>query len=331
MNVFVTRPAHFDSQPWEEGYAQGLAEELHVSAPGTYRIVEQAEEAEMVLLVESNKHKAAKSASLFLREPTLTGFCAKVCSINYEDTPAGFLRGLYTSLEGDKFDAAIHKSWPAFYLPNEKVYEADESRLWSTPPSYLFSFVGSVSHPFRRALIDRYSAPNPRYRVVESKGWYNHGTEENHGYIHNVLSSHFALCPRGHSCYTHRIAEVMALGRVPVVIADRWIPFSIPEKDYFIRVPEAAAGDLETILAARRPEAETLGRRARMIWLKYFAKATRARAAADAARDLVARAAEPLTLAAYRRRWHSARFRRANQLELWQRAWQKCKALSRSR
>ena len=329
LNVFVTRPLLLDSQVWEEGYVRGFAAELCASTPATYHVVERVEDADLVLLLESNKHKTPKSIPRYLQESVLTGFCSNVCSVNYEDTPAGILRGLYTSLEGNRFDEAIHKSWPALYLPNERVYDADEPLIQNTRPNYLFSFVGSVSHPLRRRLIGRYAVPNPRYKVLESKSWYNHSREENMNYIDAILASNFALCPRGHSCYTHRIPEVMALGRVPVVIADGWIPFSIPEKDYFIRVPEKALDDLETILKTRRPEAEALGRRAREIWLKYFAKATRAQATTNAARELVARAAEPLTLAAYRRRWRSSHFKRANQMQLWQRAWQRYKSFAR--
>jgi hypothetical protein len=108
----------------------------------------------------------------------------------------------------------------------------------------------------------------------------------------------------------------MALGRVPVVIADRWIPFSLPEQDYYIRVAESDLEKIPEILESRRHEAAALGLRAREIWLKYFSESSRTKAIVEALGGLGGHASNAMTLADYRRRWSSRQFRRANRLTL---------------
>jgi hypothetical protein len=323
MKVLTTRFDHLKAQVWEGGYAPGFSRELAGDPQSTYQVLHSPEAADLIVVMESNLHTGFEHIPVLRRERLLVDYCAKVSVINYEDRPSGFLRGLYSSLEGPRFDPSLHKSWPAIYLHNEEVYDVGEARIAGTRPARLFTFVGSLSHPLRARLVERYSQPSPLYHVREVNKWFNHDPEERADYVTQALLSRFVLCPRGHAQYTHRIAETMALGRVPVVLADGWIPFSIPEQDYFVRVPEADLGNLEQVLRALEPEAAARGRRAREVWCKYFSRETRAHAATDALRDLVARAPEPLTLAAYDRRWRSYRFRHANGRTLWQRAQRK--------
>jgi len=62
------------------------------------------------------------------------------------------------------------------------------------------------------------------------------------------MNSWFVLCPRGIAAYSHRIFESILLERVPVIIADDWVPFSFPEQDYYIRIPEKEIGQIVPIL-----------------------------------------------------------------------------------
>lgn len=318
-----------ETQVWEGGYARGFSAELSEDPATRHTVVSRPKDADLIILMESNLHKRAQSIRGYLSEPVLLEHCSKVCCINYEDSPAGFLRGLYTSLEGGKFDPTLHKSWPAIFLPNEEIYKLTNEQIWNCRPIYRFTFVGSRSHPLRGELIRRFSNPAGKYKVLEAKSWYNHGPAELLSYVRDSLLSEFILCPRGHAGYTHRIAEAMALGRVPVIIADDWIPFSIPETDYFIRLPESKLDDLEDFLDEKQPEAATLGRRAREVWLKHFSRQGRAAAAVEAAVDLLTKRTASLSMPEYHRRWRSYHFQQLNQMTLWQRAWRRCRGALR--
>ena len=115
----------------------------------------------------------------------------------------------------------------------------------------------------------------------------------------------------------------MALGRVPVVLADHWVPFSIAESDYYLRVPENQLGELEDRLADKQAVAASMGAHARSVWLKYFSRHNRARAVVDALRTLLADPAATVSPESYCRRWGSARFKWVNKLTLTQRAWRR--------
>ncbi len=330
MQIFVAYPTNSEFQPWESIYVPRFLDDLRGN-PGEYAVASSFDEADMILLYESNMHKPRDQDERLSREPVLRRACEKVCTLNYEDSPGGYLRGLYSSLEDDKYDPAIHRSWPAINLPNDDVYDVDDETIRAASPERLFSFAGSASHPLRRRLLDRFSRPAEHYRVTEIKRWFDHTAAEHHGYIKDILASQFVLCPRGHASYTHRIAEVMALGRVPVVLADHWVPFSIAESDYYLRIPERQLGELEGLLAAKQADAAAMGAHARNVWWKYFSRQNRARAVLDAIRALMETPGAAVSLENYRRRWSSGRFKRMNKLTFAQRAWRRVKRSLRQR
>ena len=204
-------------------------------------------DADLVVLVESCSFKTQKNikdleAILYLNEGN-----KRLCSLNYEDSPPGFLPGLYSSLEAFKFDPAIHISWPHLVLPNEKITTSPVNAAQNIP-AWLFTFSGSCSNPVRRKIFNHYKNHSDKYKVQEVKKWYNHDEHEKQLYIDDIRGSKFVLCPKGIASYSHRITETLALGKVPVVIADDWVPFSIPEQDYYVRVKEKDVFDLVPIL-----------------------------------------------------------------------------------
>ena len=65
--------------------------------------------------------------------------------------------------------------------------------------------------------------------------------------------SHFAIAPRGDRVYSYRVVEAMAMGSVPVVLADGYVfPFEdvINWTAAAVHVPEADVASLPRILAA---------------------------------------------------------------------------------
>jgi hypothetical protein len=193
--------------------------------------------------------------------------------INYEDAQVGAIPGLYSSVESPNFKPNFHLSWPHLHFPNKYV---DERGSTSLPEiEWLFSFTGSCSHAFRQRLFERYSHRTDDIHVQEIKRWYNHSETEALNYVTEIQKSAFVLCPRGIASYSHRIIETLALGRVPVVIADDWTPFSIDESDYLIRVAEKDVDQLEEILRRAMNDYAQIQARAQAVYLHYFSPSQR--------------------------------------------------------
>ena len=112
-------------------------------------------------------------------------------------------------------------------------------------------------------------------KVTEIKKWYNHSAKEKKSYVIDMLNSHFVLCPRGLASYSHRILETLALGRVPVIIADEWVPFDISEKDYYIQIPECDVQQVQEILRSKLCRYDELRANSEKVYKKYFARGDR--------------------------------------------------------
>jgi len=250
-------------QTWEDGELERISGLLEGSS---VQLVQRDEDADRVVLLESNLFKSQHHIKQLRAMPQMDLSPWKLVCVNYEDTPAGFLPGAYSSLERFRFDRRMHISWPHLRMPNEYIGQYTNSPI---EPSLLFSFSGSLSHKMRQELFDRYSAPHPDYLVRHIKRWYNHNEAEKRSYVEEILSSRFVLCPRGIASYSHRILETLALGRVPVVIADDWVPFSIPEQNYYVRIAQKDIQNIPAILGEL--DYEQLRQNAKAVYQKYFA------------------------------------------------------------
>ncbi|MEH6406780.1 MAG: exostosin family protein [Leeuwenhoekiella sp.] len=234
-----------------------------------FQLTTDLKEADIAVIFESTTFKTWKNIDdykelvQFYLEKDVPLFC-----VNYEDGPPGFLPGFYTSLEKPKFNTAIYRSWPHLRLPNEKIEGIEHTN--SINYQYLFSFAGSCSNPFRRILFDTFKSESSNYKVKEIDRWYNHSEDEKDSYVKDILSSYFVLCPKGIASYSHRIIETMALTRVPVIIADDWVPFSIEEDNYYIRVAEKDIYKLEAILEEKLVKYNTIKKNVSHVYNKYF-------------------------------------------------------------
>jgi hypothetical protein len=239
-------------------------------------------------------------------DPLIREYADRVYCINYDDHPEGFLAGLYTSLEHPFFDVSRHRIWPLFVMNNQAVYQLTTEAVFAVKPRLMFSFTGAASHEIRKKIFKLFSKSSKEHHVEHINKWYNHADEDRKRFVAIALDSAFCLCPHGYCAYTHRITEVMAMGRVPVIIADDWIPFSFDEEvPYYIRVLEKDIEHLPEILSGRRGEAEGLGRNARALWEKYFSERRRSLSLAEAVKKLSERTEPRMSYEAYRERWNS--------------------------
>ena len=87
------------------------------------------------------------------------------------------------------------------------------------------SFVGSVTHPIRAILYNKFNN-NPKYYFIAKNHSSSVSQNELSNFINITSRSVFSLCPRGYGRSSFRLYEVMQLGSIPVFIYDeKWVPF----------------------------------------------------------------------------------------------------------
>ena len=187
-------------------------------------------------------------------------------TINYEDLPCGLIPGAYTSIPQKVFHSNFYISWPHLFFPNNFI-EINEST--DLERKYLFTFRGSCRNKLRKNIIKLFSSTEGVI-VTDIDRWFNHDKQEQLDYRNEILNSNFVLCPKGIADYTHRIIEVMSLGRVPVILADQWQPFSIPEDNYYIRVAEKNVKKIKDILINKLDHYDVYQHSVRHVFNKYF-------------------------------------------------------------
>ncbi|ABG58180.1 exostosin domain-containing protein [Cytophaga hutchinsonii] len=291
-----------------------------------FELTTNINDAELVIILESASFKTWKDIPSY---QNLVNFYLKknipLYSINYEDCPPGFLPGFYTSLEKHKFNPEIHRSWPHLSLPNDKIEAVNHSTIQNK--KLLFTFSGSCSHPFRIKLFNAYRNESSEYKVAEIKRWYNHSDFEKETYLEDILSSYFVLCPRGIASYSHRIIETMALGSVPVIIADEWVPFSIEEDNYYVRIAESDVENIYAILKAKQTDYENLRNNVSDVYKKYFESHIRYSVLLNHMVDFADQRPYPANIESFTKRWYSKAFRKQNNWLLSQRIFSKIKGL----
>lgn len=124
------------------------------------------------------------------------------------------------------------------------------------PKDIFCSFVGSLTHPCRRALR-RVLPRNGRYRI-HTTNWRACISAVSAAEFYDVLTrSVFTLCPRGHGPTSFRLYEAMQVGSVPVYIFDTpWLPYvsEIDWDELCVMVPAARLPELAAILESKTEE-----------------------------------------------------------------------------
>ncbi len=264
------------------------------------------------MLLESNQFRSQHDISSVEQERHVRDFPEKVFTINYEDHPAGFLPGLYAALSATRYDPLRHAAWCYLFPPNPEVYRTEPAAP-AEDDALLFSFRGAASHESRERLFALKLPQETRARVTRIDRWYDHTQDEQQGYVAEILRSRFVLCPRGLAPASHRLFEVMALGRCPVIIGDEWVPpEAVDWECCSIRIAEKDIAGLPDYLARREGEAVELGRQARRVWEQFFSPERRFEAALDAIVRLRDRRPPGYDERAYQKRWRSNRFYRRN-------------------
>jgi hypothetical protein len=234
---------------------------------GEHELTESPEESDVILF--SQPHMLMDDWRLrAIREHPLTQrYPERVLVYDERDVPWCAFPGVYVSMPARSFDAGDQRAW-AYFRFREVV--ADARR-----PDLLFSFIGSPSHRCRRPLFQL----RHRDAVVERvRGFvhYDPGSEQFAARVarfDEILNrSRFVLCPRGQGTSSFRLYQALSLGRVPVVVADDWVPpEGVDWSSFCIRWPESAARSLPAMLEERDADWETMSAAALVAYRTWFA------------------------------------------------------------
>lgn len=309
MRVFLASLRE-QQQAWEGGgYVSRIAALL--SSSKQHCQAETPDAADVVLFLENNITKSVHDFGAFSNTPLLRKWCHKSFVLNYADTPAPFLPGLYVCLPFPAYDPswtrAIPYPWPS---PNPHL-ATFQSHV--RDPINEVCFRGSMSHPIRRTLIDllegnRYLGP-----CLEVNRWFNHSDEENLLYLREIANSKFILCPRGIGTSSHRLYEALRLARVPVIISDDWVPpEGVDWGSCSIRIAEDRLTDLSSVISAFSGRWSAMSVAASRVWNSCFSDTVLADYLFNQLESLVWTRKPAVDWAFMEKRWRSMSFRRQN-------------------
>lgn len=185
------------------------------------------------------------------------------------------LPGVYTCLEKRWYTPIRKGVRSGFYL---RVAENDSMDLPERieEARFLFSFVGSsANHSVRKKICrlrdERGCIVDTTEEQEQSDGVSGENRVRGLHYRDVMARSRFVLCPAGKGVATWRLFETMRAGRVPVIIADRWIPTEGPDwQSFSVFVAEKDVGSISERLRYREAEAFRMGAAARQAWETFF-------------------------------------------------------------
>lgn len=275
----------FHRELWERRLA-----ELAASSRGSADLVGKPAEADAIIetigqhTLAGGRVFTVAPESHYHREPERTFMW------DSGDLPTGRLPGLYCSLPSHLFNPSRHRSFcfPLRCNPLIEAFPASEAKQ-------LCGFVGGMTTGLRLRMLEvlRTSFSQGDAIVEVSNGiWgriYGGGAEAEFArYADALRKTKFFLCPRGNGVSSVRLFETMAAARVPVIIADRFVPPQcIDWSQCSVRVLERDLGRLPALLREREPEWEQLARRARQAWEQCFSDSTLLRTFSDELRALI--------------------------------------------
>ncbi len=240
---------------------------------GAHELTADAAEADAILFVENTQFKDLFFRQL-LQHPLVNEYPDKVYMYNEMDRPWDVLPGLYCCLSKRHHDPSRHRPFAYLYSPNpfvSNIYSANRET------SYLFSFMGSMSHACRRPIM-QLQHPDALLRdTSDFNVWKSEPAEmavRGREYASALATSHFVLCPRGIGTSSIRLYETLEAGRVPVIISDHWAPPPETDWSFAIQIEERRIRSIPGLLSALEGEAAERGQAARQAWLDHYAPET---------------------------------------------------------
>jgi len=137
----------------------------------------------------------------------------------------------------------------------------------------LCSFVGSLTHPIRKQLINDWK-DHPQF-IFAAQNWVPNIPEKNLTIFKTLTAkSKFTLCPRGYGKSSFRLYEAMQLGSVPVYVSDsHYLPWSdeIDWSEFCVLIKPDQIDDLYPILSSySQDKIDKMIKVAQKLYTNYF-------------------------------------------------------------
>jgi exostosin family protein len=312
--------AEWEGEPYLNFVLDLFHEQKRPGFKELFSLAQSETSADLIVILEPATFKTKEYAEVLWSMESINDCSARVFTVNYDDAPVAYLPGIYAAMPRPRFE--LDFTIAGGYLVNSpNGFLSADFAASTLEPGHLFTFRGALSSPLRRRMARDWSAvsggrPNARLTVLDA--WFNHTDEQKRDYVRDILDSKFVLCPRGQGTASHRLFEVMQLGRVPVIIADDWVEPPGPDwSEFSLRVPESATHSISKLLIDRESEFPQMARKAREAWEEFFAPEARLSWTLHQLEDLQMRRSN--MAADFRSRWSQRSFYRGNLGSIWSR------------
>jgi hypothetical protein len=235
---------------------------------GVHHVANNAEASDLILFPHCHMLATDWRLNAIREHPLSRDYREKVMVYDERDRPWCAFPGVYISMSSGTFDHRAQRPWGYFRLP-QTVAACESADL-------LFSFIGSVGGNRSRQTLFELHHPSAVIEEVRSFTFYDPTSpffEERRAHYREIVGrSRFVLCPRGAGTSTFRIYEALSAGRVPVIVADDWVPPKGPPWETFsLRWPEKQTKGLIATLEERDSDWPAMSTAARHAYGEFFA------------------------------------------------------------
>jgi hypothetical protein len=186
---------------WAQAYLDRFRSLAAVNPVGSHAQADDPETADAVLFVDCQFLPHDPGLRALRRNPLFQSFHEKSLIYDERDIPWPAWPGIFVSMPRAELLPAVQKPWLYAMTPFPR---AERQQL----PDLLFSFVGSPSHPVRRAVADL-SHERARVEIVSGFTFYDPADPaflaRRQVYGELLARSKFVLCPRGKGASSFRL------------------------------------------------------------------------------------------------------------------------------
>jgi len=169
-----------------------------------------------------------------------------------------------------------HSSNGGFTIPIPHQSVNFDLSLRKTAKKIDFSFVGNLgAHQVRKNLAALY----PENVKDSGVGWgldLSTPRQAKLDYVNLLATSHFSLCPRGTGISSVRLFESLAMGSIPIIIADNYSPplgDLLNWEEFSVSIPEDSISEIPNLvsqLLKDKSRLKRMGERGMDVYDSYF-------------------------------------------------------------
>jgi hypothetical protein len=271
--VLLFSAAPETGDPYNRGALNKLRESAALDSFQKHSLTEDAASADVILFAEL--YGAGVYFQKVRRHPLIRAFREKCFLFCSNDFVIPFLPGVYASIERRWASARTRSGFYLGVSENEFVdFVPPDDNL-----KYLYSFLGNIdtapvrrnlaklSHP--RSFFEDTSAQYPDVLSGKLDAAAMRQYSSRYATIYKLAK--FVLCPRGLGTSSVRLFDTMRMGRVPVILSDKWVEPDGPRWEKFsVRVREADFARIPTLLEKLESKSLEMGLLARAEWEDWF-------------------------------------------------------------